>query len=102
MSRANGPGQSTRLLLDIVDVLNRERTNYAVIGAVAAAVHGVVRASLDADAVVSLSVGELTRWRTTLTPLGLRAELRRGDSDDPVPGMLETAVTCERLLVAAR
>lgn len=35
--RASGPGQSARLLLDVIDVLEREHIDYAVIGALAAA-----------------------------------------------------------------
>jgi len=41
-------------LLDVIEVLARERIDYAVIGAMAASIHGVVRASTDADVVRSL------------------------------------------------
>jgi len=44
--------------MDAVAVLEIEKVDYAVIGAMAASVHGVVRASLDADAVMSLTVQE--------------------------------------------
>ena len=49
-----GPGQSALLLLDAVSVLTSDGIDYAVIGALAASVHGVVRASVDADAVLSI------------------------------------------------
>jgi hypothetical protein len=52
--RTTGLGQSALLLLDAIEVLAREQINYAVIGAMAASIHGVVRASVDADAVLSL------------------------------------------------
>ena len=52
--RAGGFGQSALLLLDVIEVLVRERIDYAVIGAMAASIHGVVRASTDADVVLSL------------------------------------------------
>jgi hypothetical protein len=40
--KASGPGQSTLLLLDAATVLVRENVTYAVIGAMAAAVHGSI------------------------------------------------------------
>lgn len=56
--RTDSAGQSALLLLDAVDILIHEKVAYAVIGAMAASVHGVVRASLDADAVLALSPKE--------------------------------------------
>jgi hypothetical protein len=49
--RTRQAGESALLLLDAVDLLERAGISYAVVGAMAAAVHGVVRASMDADAV---------------------------------------------------
>ena len=46
--RARQAGESALLLLDAVDLLERAGISYAVVGAMAAAVHGVVRASMDA------------------------------------------------------
>ena len=60
----SGAGQSTHLLLDVIAVLKQEQLDYAVIGGLAAAVHGAVRASLDADAVVQVTVQELSELRT--------------------------------------
>ncbi len=45
--RTRQAGESALLLLDAVDVLARVGIRYAVIGAMAAAVHGVVRALSD-------------------------------------------------------
>ena len=53
--RASRPGQSALLLLDVVELLRRENIDYLVIGAFALAVHGVVRASRDADALLQIS-----------------------------------------------
>lgn len=86
--RARRPGQSPLLLLDVIDVLTHERVDYAVIGALAAAVYGAIRASADADALVSLTVGKLSNLSQILRKKGLTAELRRGDPDDPIPAML--------------
>ena len=56
--RARGPGQSVLLLLDVAAVLANQEVEYAVIGAMAASVHGSIRATTDADALVSVSAAE--------------------------------------------
>jgi len=86
--KAKRPGQSPLLLLDVVDVLAREGIDYAVVGALAAAVYGAIRASADADALVSLTVGRLSRLAKLFEKEGFRVELRRGDPEDPIPAML--------------
>jgi hypothetical protein len=76
-------------LLDVVDLLSAEQVGYVVIGAMAASVHGVVRASLDANAVLSLpplALGDLER---KCRSAGFRTDLRRGDDDDPISALLE-------------
>jgi PiT family inorganic phosphate transporter len=50
--RASAPGQSALLMADVAESLAGQGVRYAVICAMAAVVHGVVRASLDADAIV--------------------------------------------------
>lgn len=82
------PGQSALLLLNAVDPLQAERIDYVVIGSMAASVHRVVRASLDADAVMSLTVQEAGRLERTFISAGFNTQLTRGDPDDPVPGLL--------------
>jgi hypothetical protein len=86
--RTDAPGQSALLMLDVADVLVRQGVPYAVIGAMAAAVHGVVRASLDADALVSLQVREADSLRRSFDAAGFITELRIGDPDDPIPALL--------------
>ncbi len=76
-------------MADVAEVLARQGVRYAVIGAMAAAVHGVVRASLDADAVVALQVREAQPLRQALSDQGHEAALRIGDVDDPIPALLE-------------
>jgi predicted nucleotidyltransferase len=76
-------------MADIAGFLAVRGVRYAVIGAMAAAVHGVVRASLDADAVVSLQMREAQALRQELIEEGYEATLRTGDVDDPIPGLLE-------------
>ena len=84
--RASAPGQSALLMADVAELLAKQGVRYAVIGAMAAAVHGVVRASLDADAVVALQVREAQALRQSLAEEGYEAALRTGDVDDPIPG----------------
>jgi predicted nucleotidyltransferase len=74
--------------LDVVDVLKREDVDYMVIGALAAAVYGAIRASADADALVSLSVAKLSNLSQIFRKKGFTVELRRGDAEDPIPAML--------------
>jgi hypothetical protein len=77
------------LLLDVVERVVEYGTHYAVIGAVAASIHGVVRASLDADALLSVTNQQLKDLEYEFKDAGFRTELRRGDVDDPIPAVLE-------------
>ena len=86
--RATGPGQSLLLLLDVVAVLDKQGIEYGVVGALAASVYGTVRATTDADAVVSASRSKLAGLEKILRKAGLMAQLRRGESDDPIPALV--------------
>jgi hypothetical protein len=86
--RATRRGQSALLLLDAVEILAEEKIDYAVVGAMAASVHGVVRASLDADAVLSLTVQQAAGLEKRFSQRGFRTELRRGDPSDPIAALL--------------
>lgn len=86
--RTTGPGQSAFLIIDVIDVLNRETIEYAVIGAMAGSVHGAIRASVDADAVISLTVQKSAELERKFQIAGFKTELRRGDMDDPIPALL--------------
>jgi hypothetical protein len=86
--RTKRAGQSALLLLDVVEILQQENIQYAVIGAFALSAHGVVRASTDVDALLSTTPVRLAKLRTLFDRAGFRTELRRGDADDPIPTML--------------
>jgi predicted XRE-type DNA-binding protein len=86
--RATRPGQSPLLLLDLIQVLKREGVEYAVVGALAAAVYGTIRGSADAEALVSLTVSKLSSLSRVFVKMGFSVDLRRGDADDPIPVML--------------
>jgi hypothetical protein len=76
------------LLLDVAAVLAQEQIEYAVIGAMAAAVHGSIRATTDADALVSVSKSKLAQLKRAIRKAGFDADLRTGDADDPIPALL--------------
>jgi hypothetical protein len=86
--RTKRPGESALLLLDAVTVLSAEDIEYAVIGAMAASVHGLIRASLDADAILSLAMQKLRDLQNRFIAAGFGTELRYGDVDDPIAAML--------------
>ena len=86
--RTQRAGQSALLLLDVVQILQQENIGYAVIGAFALSAHGVVRGSTDVDALLCTTPGRLAKLRTLFDRADFRAELRRGDADDPIPAML--------------
>lgn len=85
--RATGPGQSILLLLDVVALLDEHGIEYAVVGALAASVYGSVRATTDADALVSVLPPRLSGLEKLLREAGLKVELRRGDSEDPISAL---------------
>ncbi len=86
--RPTGPGESALLLLDALAIVTSEHVDYAVIGAMAASVHGVVRASMDADVIMSVAIPRLRELQRRFTDVGFATELRVGDMDDPIGAML--------------
>jgi hypothetical protein len=76
------------LLADVADILRGEKLDYLVIGAFALSVHGVVRASTDADALIHISGTRMKQLRRVFEAAGFQTELRFGDADDPIPAML--------------
>jgi hypothetical protein len=86
--RPSARGESALLLIDVLDVLRGKSVKYAVVGAMAGAVHGVIRASLDADAIVSLAAQEAPVLSKDLTDAGFDVELKKGAYDDPIAAVL--------------
>lgn len=88
--RADSRGQAALLLLDVIDVLNRENIPYAVIGALAVSFYGIVRASLDADAVISIEKDEtaVNRLKKTLSGCGFKVIVKQAGSHDPLMGVM--------------
>ena len=88
--RAAGPGQSALVLLDVIEILKTFHVPYAIIGAFAASFHGVVRASLDADALISFHAGqtEITALINAIRKAGLKSRYRKGEARDPIGGVI--------------
>jgi predicted nucleotidyltransferase len=86
--KTRAAGQSALLLLDVAAVLTKDKIEYAVIGAMAAAVHGAIRATTDADALASITISKLVQLEKAFRRAGFDTELRRGESDDPIPALL--------------
>ena len=91
--RAQRPGESALLLLDAIETLTRAGVSYAVVGAMAASVHGVVRASMDADAILAITSRDLGELERRFREDGFTTELRYGDEADPIAAVL--AITDE-------
>lgn len=75
--------------MDAVDVLTREGIDYAIIGAMAASIHGMVRATSDADAVLSLVSSKARDLQRVFQAAGFNTELVMGDLEDPIPALLQ-------------
>jgi hypothetical protein len=86
--RTNRAGQSALLLLDVIEILRREKIDYVVIGAFALSAHAVVRASSDVDALLHISYARLTKLSSMFESAGFTTTLCSGDADDPILGML--------------
>jgi len=86
--RTDRGGQSALLLLDVVEILRREKFDYAVIGAFALSVLGVVRATMNVDALLFAEPARLAKLEKKFKQEGFGTELRTAEADDPVSGML--------------
>ncbi|MDP2922809.1 MAG: hypothetical protein Q8O30_03700 [Candidatus Omnitrophota bacterium] len=89
--KAKNSGQSALLLLDVIDVLSKEKVPYAVIGAFAASFYGVIRGSIDADAIISLAASTLNAQDLVRVfhKYGLPSDYREGDIDDSLKGVIK-------------
>lgn len=67
--------------------LARENVSFAVVGAAALAVHGYARATSDLDLLTTDSRVLRLDWSTVL-PEPVHADVRIGDADDPLAGVI--------------
>jgi hypothetical protein len=87
--RTRRSGESALLLLDVVDLLSDQNIDYAVVGALAASIHGTMRASMDADMVLSVGLPQAEQINQKLKGAGFQTDLNRGDLDDPIAALLK-------------
>src|SRR5688572_13718617 len=80
----------------VTTLLNHAHIAHAVVGAAALAAAGVVRSSLDLD-LLTLDARVLDRrlW-TVLADDGVEIDVRRGDADDPLAGVVRATAADER------
>jgi predicted nucleotidyltransferase len=86
MSDNKDTGSSPQLLDGIGRLLDDNHIRWAAIGALAVAYHGLYRASLDADALISLKGADLDLEGLAgiLRGRGLSVDVRIGENDDPL------------------
>lgn len=76
------------LLRQVVDRLADLEVRFALIGAAALAVHGASRSTLDVDLLATdRRVLEAATW-SPLSPERIQADIRLGDADDPLAGVV--------------
>jgi len=88
--RAKTFGQSALLLMDVIDVLLKRHIPYAVVGAMAASYYGIPRASMDADAVISLKRKRamIDELKESFSLAKLKVIVKMGDDEDPLIGLI--------------
>ena len=80
------------LLEHVTRVLRHEDVDFALIGAAALAAHGVSRSTVDID----LLVVDPRVLSLTFTDATVAVDVRRGDADDPLAGVIRFSQTGER------
>ncbi len=79
------------LLEQAAQRLRQEGLPFALIGAAAMAVHGVSRSTYDTDLLVAGPRGLASELWAPLAAAGAKVDLRRGDADDPLLGVVRLA-----------
>lgn len=84
-----------RLLAETLAVLARYDLPFAIVGATAMAAHGVARATLDVDLLVpGRAALDSPAW-SELRESGASVEIRKGEADDPLDGVVRLRRTGE-------
>ena len=79
-------------LRKVVAALDRLGVPHALIGGLAVAARGAVRATQDVDLIVALPVQEAPSLERSLRDAGFQATFYRGAADDPIAGVLRLAI----------
>jgi hypothetical protein len=73
--------------------LDSLRVPYALIGGLAVDAYGGTRLTKDIDFLIDWPISDAKSLAQSLTRSGLPAEARRGDIDDPVPGVIRIGIS---------
>lgn len=84
------------LLAKVAGTLETKRTPFAVVGGVALAVRGVARSTFDVDLMTTDAAVLTDAYWFLLSRDGAQVELRRGDGDDPLRGLVRFVARDER------
>lgn len=79
-------------LRKVVAALDRLGVPHALIGGLAVAARGAIRATRDVDLIVATPIQEALSLERSLRNNGFAAAFHRGASDDPIPGVLRLAI----------
>lgn len=63
------------ILYEVTKAFQKEKIPFAVVGGLALALHGIVRATIDLDLVMSLTLEQLTKAEKALIELGLQSRI---------------------------
>ena len=80
------------VLRKVVTVLDRLEIRHALIGGLAVAAHGSIRATKDVDLIIDLSLQAAPSLEQSLRDNGFQATFYRGAVDDPIAGVLRLTV----------
>ena len=84
------------LLAKVAGTLETKRTPFAVVGGVALAVRGVARSTFDVDLMTTDAAVLTDPYWFLLSRDGAQVELRRGEGDDPLRGLVRLVARDER------
>jgi predicted nucleotidyltransferase len=84
------------LLARVAGTLETKRTPFAVVGGVALAVRGVARSTFDVDLMTTDAAVLTDPYWFLLSRDGAQVEIRRGDGDDPLRGLVRLVSRDER------
>jgi hypothetical protein len=80
----------------VLRALDDRGVPFALIGAAALAVKGIARSTYDIDVLVMSREVLVASWWDALREAGTEIDLRRGDSDDPLAGVVRVQSTSTR------
>lgn len=88
---------TTGLLQRVTASLDAAGIHYALIGAGALAVHGIARSTFDLDLFTTQAVAlDSATWATLVADERVQVSVQRGDSDDPLAGVIRVATEGDR------